>query len=85
MADLGAQLEQARRILAAIDETIAGRVIEDVHSYEIQTNLGTRRLDKIPMGDLLKARSYYRDEISRLEAVQARGNSPRARMVVVEF
>ncbi len=82
---LEAQLEQAKKIFAAIDDTILGRVVADVHSYEIQTNLGRRRLDKISMTELIKARSYYRDEIGRLEALVRRGSSPRGRMVVYEF
>jgi hypothetical protein len=78
-------LERAREISAAIDSTIAGRVGSDVASFEIETNLGKRRLDKIPLPELLKAKDYYQKEIARLEARMRRGDLPSPRQVLVRF
>jgi hypothetical protein len=78
-------LERAREISRAIDATIAGRVGSDVSSFEIETNLGKRRLDKIPLKELLEARTYYQKEIARLEARVRRGDLPSARQVLVRF
>jgi hypothetical protein len=85
MEEVKAELEKAKAIYRAIDEAVAGRVNADVDSFEIQTNLGKRRLDKIPLTELLKTRDYYQKEITRLEARLRRGEMPAARQVLVRF
>jgi hypothetical protein len=83
--EVKAALERAREISRAIDSTLAGRVGKDVSSFEIETNLGRRRLDKIPLPELLKAKDYYQKEIARLEERLKRGDLPPARQVLVRF
>jgi hypothetical protein len=83
--EVKAALERAREISRAIDSTLAGRVGSDVSSFEIETNLGRRRLDKIPLSELLKAKDYYQKEIARLEERLKRGDLPPARQVLVRF
>lgn len=46
---------QVKKTLDAIDATIAGRATSDQQSYQI----GTRRLDRIPMADLIALRTKY--------------------------
>jgi hypothetical protein len=85
MEELKEELERAKAIYRAIDQAVKGRVDTDVSSFEIQTNLGKRRLDKIPLPELLKTRDYYQKEITRLEAKLRRGQMPAARQVLVRF
>ena len=55
------ELTQNERILNAINAAIEGRADQDVSSYTI----GTRRLDRIPMMELLSLRATYITAVRR--------------------
>ena len=50
----------AEIIVEAIDAVMANKATADQQSYVIQTQLGSRSLNRMSMDDLLKARQYYR-------------------------
>ena len=80
------ELEKMIAIISAIDDAILGRAKKDVSHYEIETSLGKRRLDKIPLPELLKTRDYYYEKIAQLRNEIRRENSRSAsRQVLVRF
>ena len=60
----------AQRVLAAIEAVIERRATTDQESYKI----GTRELKHMPIGDLLKFRSMYRNEVASERRARAGGD-----------
>lgn len=84
--DLAAQLGSydgrghVERVLAAIEAVIEGRASKDQHRYKINN----RELERTPIGDLLRLRDRYRDELRRLRAAE-KGQTLLGRQVKVRF
>lgn len=72
----------AQRILDAIDAVIEGRATSDQQSYKI----GQRELSRIPLADLIAARTRYAQIVSReRRAARRREGAPFLKNVLVRF
>lgn len=60
-----------QKVLDSIEAVIEGRASKDQERYRIQD----RELWRTPIADLLKLRSYYRNELTRIKAAE-RGINP---------
>jgi hypothetical protein len=70
----------AEKVLAAIEAVLENRASQDQQSYTINN----RSLQRTPIGDLLKLRSFYRAEVARLKAA-GKGNGLLGRLARVRF
>ena len=77
------QLAHVKKVLDAIEKTIEGRIVDDVEGYEISTPSGKRRLDKIPMSELIIIREKYYNELERLKKMTS--GKKFSRQVVMRF
>jgi hypothetical protein len=68
------------KVLDAIEAVIQGRATKDQQRYKINN----RELERTPIGDLLKLRSTYREELRRIKAAEG-GQSLLGRKVMVRF
>lgn len=55
----------AEAILEAIDAMIAGKATRDQQEFSIETQVGKRQLKRIPMTELIAARTYYAGLVAR--------------------
>lgn len=69
-----------QKVLAAIEAVIEGRATIDQQRYRINN----RELERTPIGDLLRLRSQYRDELRKLKAAE-KGQSLLGRQVYTRF
>lgn len=69
-----------QRVLDAIEAVIQGRATKDQQRYRINN----RELERTPIGELLKLRSTYREELRRQKAAE-KGQSLLGRPVKVRF
>ena len=72
--------DHLRRVLDAIEAVIEGRASKDQERYRIKD----RELYRTPVGDLLKLRNTYRNELARKNAAK-RGSDLLGRQVRVRF
>lgn len=66
----------AQQILDAIDAMIVGKATADQMEYSIETQVGKRQLKRIPMTELIAARTHYASIVARekqAERLRARG------------
>ena len=77
------QLKHVRSVLESIEKTIEGRILDDVESYEIGTPSGKRRINKIPMTELIVIREKYFNELKRLE--NQAGGKKRSRQILMRL
>lgn len=70
----------AEKVLDAIEAVIQGRATKDQQKYKINN----RELERTPIGDLLKLRSTFKEEVRRAKAA-AKGQSLLGRNVMVRF
>lgn len=70
----------AEKVLQAIEAVIEGRASKDQQRYKINN----RELERTPIGDLLKLRSVYRDEVRRMQSAK-KGQTLIGRNVMVRF
>ncbi|CUW39682.1 putative phage-related protein [Magnetospirillum sp. XM-1] len=71
----------ARRTLEAIDAVIEKRASKDQMSYQIDG----RRLDRTPLPDLIRLRSYYVSQVRREDDAAAVAAGRGGRMVLTRF
>ncbi|MBL4929345.1 hypothetical protein JI744_14655 [Tabrizicola sp. KVB23] len=71
----------AEKVLEAIEAVIEGRATKDQESYTIKD----RTLQRTPLGELLKFRAQYRDEVRAQKQAARNGNSLFGRMIKVRF
>lgn len=55
----------ARQILDAIDAMLIGKATADQMEFTIETQVGRRALKRIPMAELIQARTYYAGVVAR--------------------
>lgn len=67
-----------RRMLDLIEAALEKRIPKDMASYEIDG----QRIDRIPIGELMKLRTIYRAEVQR---ESRRGQSPLGRTIAYEL
>ena len=81
------EIKNLEGIIKAIDDRIAGRVESDIKSYEVESDLGKRRVEKLNFNDLMKARNTYRGELRRAKAKlkNLESDKPKSRMVLVRL
>ena len=66
----------AQQILDAIDAVMSGKATADQLEYTIETQVGKRQLKRLPMTELIAARTYYANVVAReqqAERLRARG------------
>lgn len=66
----------AEQILEAIDAMMSGKASADQLEYTIETQVGKRQLKRMPMTELIAARTYYANVVARekqAERLRARG------------
>lgn len=78
-------IEEREAIVKAIDLQLSGKMTDDVAAYEIWTDLGKRRIDKVSMRDLMAMRKLYVTELSKLKEKLAEMRGLRSRQVLVRF
>lgn len=83
--DLKEEIESLKVMITAVDDRIAGRVESDVKSYEIESDLGKRKLEKLNFADLMRARNQYRGELRRAKSKLSRLEAKSSRMVLVRL
>jgi hypothetical protein len=55
----------AKQILDAIDAMLIGKATADQMEFTIETQVGRRALKRIPMAELIQARTYYAGVVAR--------------------
>jgi hypothetical protein len=60
----------SRQILDAIDAMLVGKATADQMEFTIQTQVGQRALKRIPMAELIQARTYYAGVVAREEQAE---------------
>ena len=65
--DLKKRIKEIQKMLANIEEKIGQKINEDIDAYEVQSDLGRRRVDKMKLKELLEAKNEYRNELTILE------------------
>lgn len=55
----------AKQILDAIDAMLIGKATADQMEFTIETQVGRRQLKRIPMAELIQARTYYAGVVAR--------------------
>jgi len=60
----------ARQILDAIDAMLIGKATADQMEFTIETQVGRRALKRIPMAELIQARTYYAQVVAREEQAE---------------
>lgn len=78
-------IKKREAAIKAIDSKLSGKVSDDVASYEIWTDLGKRRIDKVSMRDLMALRKIYVTELSKLKEKLGEMRGIRSRQVLVRF
>ena len=60
----------AKQILDAIDAMLIGKATADQMEFTIETQVGRRQLKRIPMAELIQARTYYAGVVAREEQAE---------------
>ena len=60
------EIASHRQILKTIKQKIGERVTSDINKYDLQSEHGRRKVDKMPFRDLFKAKRIYEAELKIL-------------------
>lgn len=65
-----------------IEDKIDSKILDDVNSYELQSDIGKRQIDRISLKDMMSIRDKYKQELSILEDRLARCKSKGAKQIL---
>ena len=75
------EIAHAKKMIKLLGAALEGQATDDVRNYELATETGRRRIEKIPMKELKAIRDSYIRRLSELD------NRPRskARRILMRF
>ena len=65
-----------------IEDKIDSKILDDVNSYELQSDIGKRQIDRISLKDMMSIRDKYKQELSILEDRLARSKSKGTKQIL---
>jgi hypothetical protein len=83
--ELVKRIKDLKKKIKSIEDKVDIKVSEDIDSYELQSDLGRRRIDKLKLKDLLNVRAEYRSELVLLEGQLQQIEAKGAKNILMRF
>jgi hypothetical protein len=65
--ELKRRIKELKEKIKKIEDKVEGKILDDVDSYELQSDLGRRRVDRVRIKDMMSVRDRYKQELAVLE------------------
>lgn len=79
------RIKDLKKKIKSIEDKVDIKVNEDIDSYELQSDLGRRRIDKLKLKELLNVRAEYRSELVLLEGQLQQIEAKGAKNILMRF